>query len=356
MAAFLQLQRQAEKGMTRLLKTLHKWVGLLIGLQVMAWLLSGLAISLLDPAKVSGQKWARTNHAVIPALGAGVFLEPAELPAEWRKSVLGLDLITNDGRPVYRIRRADGEILVDAVDGSAVTTSREEAAEIARQDFAGNGEIVSIEHGMAPDRETRDSRGAYWRVNFSDPANTAIYVSESSGKILERRNRHWRVRDFFWMLHIMDYPGREDINNPLVMGAALIAVWLGLSGILLLFASFKRHDFFFLNVLGARDTAIITLHDPAAEAPRRLNLRKGSNLFLTLATHDINLPSICGGGGECGKCRVRFDGDGLPEANDVEMGLVPKRLREQGYRLACQHEVAGEVAIHLPANTLKRKT
>ena len=45
------------------LKKLHKWVGLLIGIQVLLWLLSGLLMSLLDPAKVSGQQWARQAGA-----------------------------------------------------------------------------------------------------------------------------------------------------------------------------------------------------------------------------------------------------------------------------------------------------
>jgi len=33
---------------TRFLKQLHKWVGLLIGIQILLWMVSGLAISLLD--------------------------------------------------------------------------------------------------------------------------------------------------------------------------------------------------------------------------------------------------------------------------------------------------------------------
>lgn len=343
--------------MTRLLKKLHKWIGLLIGLQVMLWLLSGLVISLLDPEKVSGKRWARNSQAEAPPLGTGTpLLEPAELPAGLLNDALGIDLTTRRGKPVYRIRRVGGEVLADATDASIVSTGKVEAGEIARRDFSGDGEIVSIEHGMAPDMETRDSNGAYWRVNFSDPVNTAIYVSESSGNILERRNLYWRVRDFFWMLHIMDYPGREDINNPIVITTALTAVWLGISGFLLLFGSFKRHDFYFLNMPGRTGKATITLHDPARGSPQQLRLRKGSNLFLTLATHDINLPSICGGGGECGKCRVRFEAAEPPEANDVELGLIPKRLRQQGYRLACQHEVACDASIHVPANTLSAET
>jgi len=342
--------------MRRTLKTLHKWVGLLIGAQVLLWLLSGLVISLLDPDKVSGKRWARPGERATPALGAGALLEPADLPAAWLNAALGVDLTTLRGKPVYLVRRADGDIFADAADGSLISTGQSEAAEIARHDFTGEGDIVSIQQGTAPDLETRDSSGAYWRVDFSDPANTSIYVSASNGEILERRNRYWRVRDFFWMLHIMDYPGHEDLNNPLVISVALTAIWLGISGFLLLFVSFSRHDFFFLNILGGTARAVVTLHDPAGDRLQQVKLRKGSNLFLTLATHDINLPSICGGGGECGKCRVRFEAAGLPEANDIELGLVPKRLREQGYRLACQHEVTGDIVIHLPANTLPPQT
>jgi len=342
--------------MKRALKKLHKWVGLLIGVQVLLWLLSGLVISLPDPDKVSGKRWSRSVNPGAPAIGTGALLEPSALPAAWLANALNVELTVLRGKPVYLIRRTGGEILADAADGSIIRTGKDEAADIARRDFSGESDIVSIEQGVAPDLETRDSSGAYWRVNFSDPANTSIYVSASSGEILERRNRYWRIRDFFWMLHIMDYPGHEDINNPLLITVALTAIWLGLSGFLLLFGSFSRHDFFFLNIFGGTGKAVITLHDPGVDVPRQLRLRKGSNLFLTLATHDINLPSICGGGGECGKCRVRFEAAGLPDASDVELGLIPKRLREQGYRLACQHEVAGDAAIHIPANTLSRET
>jgi ferredoxin len=337
--------------MMRLLKKLHKWIGLLIGVQVLLWVLSGLVISLLDPAKVSGSQWLRNSATEPQTIGEAVLIEPAELPGELLKDALGIDLMTREGRPAYLIRHAGGETMVDAIDALVIKTGKAEAGDIARQDFAGVGEVISIERGMAPDMETRDRIGTYWRVDFSDKANTSIYISESSGNILERRNSFWRVRDFFWMLHIMDYPGRENLNNALVITTALIAIWLGLSGFLLLFGSFKRHDFFFLNIFAKPAQAVITLYDPTVAGPRRIKLRKGSNLFLSLATHDINLPSICGGGGECGKCRVRFERADAPEANDIESGLVPRGLREQGYRLACQQEVEYDVAIHLPAET-----
>ena len=336
----------------RLLKKLHKWVGLLIGIQMIAWLLSGLVISLLDPAKVNGSPWVRENTDESHALGQAALLEPADLPGALLQDATSVDLTTNQGRAVYRVVHAGGISLLDAADGARIKTGKDQAAEIARRDFSGTGDIVAIERGMAPGLETRDSSGAYWKVDFSDPANTSIYVSEASGEILERRNTYWRVRDFFWMLHIMDYPGHEDINNALVIATASIAIWIGLSGLLLVFGSFGRQDFVLLNVLGKPSMATVTLCDPVTGSTRQVKLKNGGNLFLSLATHDVNLPSICGGGGECGKCRVRFEGDGTPEANGIQAGLVPGPLLEMGYRLACQQLVKGDVVLQVPAETL----
>ena len=338
--------------MMRLLKKVHKWVGLLIGVQVLLWLLSGLAISLLDPEKVSGKQWASTSETESQALESVILLEPSELPAGLLKDAVGIDLINRYGKPVYRVRRANNETLVDATDASAIVIEKTAAEQVARRDFSGDGEIISIESGVAPDRETRNSHGAYWRVNFSDQVNTAIYISASTGEILERRNSFWRFRDFFWMLHIMDYPGRENFNNPLIIAVALIAIWLGISGFMLLFGSFGRSDFFFLKTPGTGDEVVITLIDPGVKQPQRVKLRKGSNLFLSLATHDISLTSICGGGGECGKCRVQFETAPWPEANAIELGLIPKRRRERGYRLACQQIADRDMTLNLPEGTL----
>jgi len=336
----------------QLLKKLHKWVGLLIGIQVLLWLLSGLVISLIDPVKVSGRQWASPAVAEPQFFGPTTLLEPAELPAEHVKDALGIDLTIRHGKPVYLIRRTGGETLVNGVDGSLVTIGKSDAEQLALQDFNGDGEVISVEQGMAPDMETRDHSGAYWRIDFSDWANTAIYIAASTGKILERRNSYWRVRDFFWMLHIMDYSGRENFNHPLIITVALVAIWLGISGFLLLFGSFSRNDFFFLRFPGKRDDVVITLIDPMTADPRQVVIRRGSNLFLSLATHGVSLPSLCGGGGECGKCRVRFEIAGLPETKDLDLRLVPKRLREKGYRLACQHIADNNMTLYLPEGTL----
>ena len=227
------------------LRKLHKWLSLLIGLQVLLWLLSGLVISLLDADKVSGRQWTNSTPHELESIPKDELLEPYELPAKHLNGALGVSLAIRHGQPVYRIKHVSAEVLLDARDGSVLTTGKAEAKKLALLDFTGHGDIISITPGTAPDLETRNSTGAYWKIDYSDDANTSIYISEASGEILERRNRYWRVHDFFWMLHIMDYSARKDFNNSLVITLALVAVWLGISGFILLFGSFRRRDFRF---------------------------------------------------------------------------------------------------------------
>lgn len=230
-----------------LMRKLHKWISLLIGLQVMLWLISGLVIALLDPAKVSGAKWRNPTQLTPETIPPGALLEPFELPAAHLEGALEISLLARNSRAVYRIRHDASEVLLDATDGRVITTGESEALLIARRDFAGAGEPISITAGVAPDLETRDHLGPYWRIDFSDAADTRIYVSTATGKVLERRNDYWRTHDFFWMLHIMDYTQREDFNNPLVIGVALVSAWLGISGVVLLATNLRRRGFRYLK-------------------------------------------------------------------------------------------------------------
>jgi hypothetical protein len=55
-----------------------------------------------------------------------------------------------------------------------------------------------------------------------------------------RRHRFWRWFDFLFMLHIMDYETRENVNNPLLRGATVLAATTAVSGLWLLYFSFRH--------------------------------------------------------------------------------------------------------------------
>jgi uncharacterized iron-regulated membrane protein len=82
-----------------------------------------------------------------------------------------------------------------------------------------------------PRSEIRGQDLPLWRAEFDDGRRTTVYVSPASGQVVARRNNIWRVYDFFWMLHIMDYGGRDNFNHPLLITAAVVAWLLATSGL-----------------------------------------------------------------------------------------------------------------------------
>jgi uncharacterized iron-regulated membrane protein len=232
---------------TRLAGQFHKWLALLIGLQVILWVSGGLVMSALPLEQVRGEHNIRPQPVrVLPPMDELIPL--STILAETRTSLMRVTLRHLDGEPVYELHGAGAPPrLVDARTGAALTPLDTGWAErLARADFAGEGEPVSI---ALRDETGIEYRGPHpvWQVIFDDGENTRLYISPDTGQILARRNDMWRVFDFFWMLHIMDYSERMDFNHPLLIGAAAVALIMTLSGVFLIFTRFRRRDFRWLR-------------------------------------------------------------------------------------------------------------
>ena len=83
-------------------------------------------------------------------------------------------------------------------------------------------------------------RSPLWRVDFDDRFNTSFYIDPYTGALATRRHQYWRIFDFFFMLHIMDYDERNDVNNLLLKLAQFTGVSFAITGLWLLFYSFNR--------------------------------------------------------------------------------------------------------------------
>ena len=94
-----------------------------------------------------------------------------------------------------------------------------------------------------PTLETRGADLPVWRVAFADKAHTTLLVSATTGDLAGVKTDAWRVWDVAWMLHIMDYGQRQSFNHPLVVTVGTAALWIALSGLILLFRAFRRSDF-----------------------------------------------------------------------------------------------------------------
>ena len=128
------------------------------------------------------------------------------------------------------------------------------ARAIARHEM-GDRTVRRVSRVAEPTLETRKHQGATWRVDFADADGMSIYVSEATGRVVERRSDTWRLFDIFWMLHTMDYTGRDDFNHPLIIALAFGTLWLAATGVYLVSKSFRRADFRWVPGLDRRARA-----------------------------------------------------------------------------------------------------
>ena len=325
--------------MTQWLKKIHKWLGLLIGLQLLLWMSSGLVMSLLDAEKVRGREFRLppAARAAWPAQALPVGQALKALQADSQSISTGW----LGDQPVYRLATDQGVRLISALRGTEIVLDAALARRLAQASYRGPGQAGQAE--LVPQSlETRAHEGKVWRVPFSDTADTTVYLSQH-GDVLEHRNNSWRLFDVFWMLHIMDYSGRKDFNNPLVVGAAIGGLWLALSGIWLLFTSFRLADFVPRRLRASKSLQLLS---PDGTRLRTLRVASGETVFVALARQGMQLPSNCGGGQSCGLCEVKVCGSAPPATPADRAQLSPAKLRD-GHRLACNLPVAADLEIEV---------
>lgn len=224
-----------------LFRRIHKWVGLILGLQFILWTLSGAVMATLDKDKVGGHGGAAGHVHPLPADAA--LIDPARLVAGG--TVTGVALRDLAGTPVYELTGANGIRLFDATSGAERRVDRDTARSVAT--MMHDAPVRDVALLEKPNLESRDHTGPVWRVDFSDDENRSAYVSAETGRFLVMRGDTWRTWDFVWMLHNMDYTERKSFNHPLIIFVAFGALWLSLTGFYLLFKSFSRADFRWLR-------------------------------------------------------------------------------------------------------------
>ncbi|NVK21177.1 MAG: PepSY domain-containing protein [Kangiellaceae bacterium] len=214
----------------------HKWLGLIIGLQLLLWTMGGVVMSFFDIEKVRGEVNIAKQQVI--NLEQPINISAQELLQRLDFVPTSIELKGWMGNLVWAAKSKQHYQLVDAQTGEMITPLNEDQArQVAEADFAGKGEIAQVvlldEEGIKEFGEVRGRKAPLWQMQFNDEDNTRIYVSAEKGSLVARRNDTWRFYDFFWMLHIMDYKERSDFNHPLLIIAALLALFMSLSGLYL---------------------------------------------------------------------------------------------------------------------------
>ena len=225
------------------LRKIHKWVGLVIGLQFLIWAISGTVMALLPMDEVAGGEMAQAA----PTVPAGETAWPKVQAALAGQPIAKLSLRSLPNGHALQVATSDGVRLFDAVDGKPIVIDGEAAKAIAGAAHPTGAAVTQTAALKELTLAVREHELPIWQVDFRDEKNSSYYVSGTTGEVLERRNDSWRWWDFFWMLHNMDYAKRTSFNHPLIIMVGFAMAWLATTGFWLLFRTMWRHDLGFLR-------------------------------------------------------------------------------------------------------------
>ncbi|GGF54447.1 PepSY domain-containing protein [Alteromonas lipolytica] len=315
----------------------HKWLALIVGIQLLIWLGTGLYFnSLMDSAANITTRQAVQHEAYLP--GIDLFpLNQLQAPAPIAAKVIWVL-----GNPYYALYYnqpshnyfKQERLLFDARSGKSWQITPALVSRIASLAYSGDASAQQPRLLSPPIEDLPRQQNPLWQVNFNDDLHTSVYLDALTGHVVKYTNDNQRFDDLMFTLHFMDYTGTGSFNHWLIIAFATMTAILSLSGGYLLLKrsvitkSSKTGSHHTLQVSSTSSPEIMTLTTPP-----------DTSIFNALARQAIHLPSECGGGGTCGKCILRCSPD-APVSEAERFHLSSDQLKA-GYRLGCQ-QLAGD--------------
>ncbi|MBU1823094.1 MAG: hypothetical protein KKG00_16540 [Bacteroidetes bacterium] len=238
----------------RKIRKSHRYLGVALGVQFLFWTLGGLYFSWSNMDEIHGDPQKRPA----PLFDAGqAWVSPTMAIDALRKqmrvdSIVGIQMAEVLGDPVYQIhftsREGNSESfkrvqLADARTGTLrPPLTQAEAVRVASLRFNGEPTVTEVELLTETNghHEYREQPLPAYAVTFASPGNTTVYVSAQLGTVQKYRNNKWRVFDFLWMLHTMDYQSRDNLGNWLLRAFSIFGLLTVASGFGLYFLSRKK--------------------------------------------------------------------------------------------------------------------
>lgn len=233
----------------------HRYLGLILGIQFLMWTLGGLYFSWNDIDDVHGDHLLK-ERTYLPGkmklISPEIILEAIK-NKQSVDSIINIQLIEIHEKPVYQIRYFTSNLanqssgnsiskiqLADAETGILISPlSESDAIKIAKRKVKDIGEIEKVEYltSIANHHEYRGKPLPAWAVTFKSPSNITAYIAAEMGTFQSVRHDQWRAFDFLWMLHTMDYQGRDNFGNILLKAFSIFGSITIISGFVLFFIS-----------------------------------------------------------------------------------------------------------------------
>jgi len=206
------------------IRKIHRYLGVIIGIQFLFWTLGGLYFSWNNMDNVHGELLLKQekkyfNHIDFSLIQKGI---DSLRTKEVVDSIHSIKIIEAFNKPLAQFRYFQNNHiktqLISAETGKLRSAfSGQECLELAEKQLIKpipikKGELLE-KHSTGSHHEYREKPLPAFAFTLDHPTNTTIYVSTELGEIISVRNNNWRRFDFLWMLHTMDYSTRDHITN-----------------------------------------------------------------------------------------------------------------------------------------------
>ena len=173
-------------------RKIHKYLSLAISIQLLLWTVSGIYFSFNKIEDVRGSQYLKPKEVIETTKGIKIEAQQA---------------LTRVVEKTYLTPKAVIEI-----------TEEESGAEYRGRSLP----LYKIE------------------TISEDSKEINVYVDPFSKEIVAVRSNQWRIWDFMWGIHIMDWDERDNIGNIFLKIFSILALLSALSGIYLFFTSSSK--------------------------------------------------------------------------------------------------------------------
>ena len=213
-----------------MIRSFHKYLSLIISVQLLLWTISGIYFAFNKIELVRGEQY------IIEDNPSALDIESLNISSNTK----GIEVFKRLNQWIVKVEMNAGFKYQDLLGNEVYELSPNQAIEVVKlKTTLSPVDVIKINESSARSEFRGRSLPIYKiKTNSSDDSN--VYVDVMSGKIVAIRSDSWRVWDFLWGAHIIDYRQRDNINNILLKIFSILALLSSLSGIALFFNTIKK--------------------------------------------------------------------------------------------------------------------
>ena len=210
-----------------LVRNIHKYLSVLLSIQLLLWTVSGIYFAFNKIENVRGEQYREEPNFNVDFSKLNFEIDGAQnirVTDRMDQQILvvdgiyGREYLDFDGKDVEQLNAEEAKTL------SAKHTSLiPESVELVTENIVGS--------------EFRGRALPIYRVKSVNDVGEGInvYLNVYTGEVEAVRSVQWQIWDLMWGFHIMDWETRDDIDNLLLKIFSILALISSITGVLLFF-------------------------------------------------------------------------------------------------------------------------